>query len=216
MTLVFTGDEYADGGEYIARALHRRKVKASFFFTGRFYRNPNFQEVISALKSGGHYLGAHSDAHLLYCDWGRRDSLLVNQSEFVSDLKANYEAMQAYGLEWNDAPLFMPPYEWYNDTIADWTREIGLQLVNFSPGTRTAADYTWPGLPNYRSSREIMRSIRSYERGASNGLNGFIMLIHIGTDPRRADKFYRRLPCLLRYLRGKGYRLERIDALLDY
>jgi peptidoglycan/xylan/chitin deacetylase (PgdA/CDA1 family) len=38
--LVFTGGDYADGGPHIRCVLRKRGVKASFFFTGDFYRDP--------------------------------------------------------------------------------------------------------------------------------------------------------------------------------
>ena len=49
------------------------------------------------------------------------------------------------------------------------------------------------GNEGYRSSDEIFDSIMNYEAKNPNGLNGFILLMHIGTDPRRTDKFYNRL-----------------------
>ncbi|NSW95911.1 MAG: cellulase, partial [Bacteroidales bacterium] len=64
LALVFTGDEYADGGEFILSALKDEKVKASFFLTGNFYRNPEFRSLVLKLKKEGHYLGSHSDRHL--------------------------------------------------------------------------------------------------------------------------------------------------------
>lgn len=215
MSIVFTGNEFADGGNFIANALKKRNLKASFFLTGDFYRNPDFEELIGQLRRDGHYLGAHSNAHLLYCDWSRRDSLLVTQKQFVDDLADNYTAMLPFGIQTNDALYFLPPYEWYNDTIAAWTRQLGLQLINFSPGTRSAADYTWPQLSNYRSSRAILQSIRDFERRTPAGLNGFMLLLHIGTDPRRTDKFYHKLPALLRFLKAQGYQPVRVDELLN-
>ena len=44
IALVFTGDEFADGGNVIAQTLQQQKIKASFFFTGKFYRNNNFKK----------------------------------------------------------------------------------------------------------------------------------------------------------------------------
>lgn len=214
MAIVFTGHEFADGGNFIAATLKKRNLKASFFLTGDFYRNTDFAALIGQLHQDGHYLGAHSNAHLLYCDWSRRDSLLVTQKQFVDDLAGNYTAMLPFGIQTNDAFYFLPPYEWYNDTIAAWTSQLGLQLINFSPGTRSAADYTWPQLPNYRSSRAILQSIRDFERRSTAGLNGFILLLHIGTDPRRTDKFYQKLPVLLRFLKARGYHPVRVDGLL--
>ncbi|HUH33394.1 MAG TPA: polysaccharide deacetylase family protein [Daejeonella sp.] len=216
IALVFTGDEFADGGTAILKTLKAEKVKSSFFLTGRFYSTPEFKPLISQLKTDGHYLGAHSDQHLLYCDWVKRDSLLVTHQQFSEDLKDNYMRMQEYGVQKADAFYFLPPYEWYNSAIADWTAKEGLQLVNFSPGTRSTADYTFPELgKSYRPSAEIFESIIAKEENDPNGLNGFILLIHIGTDPRRTDKFYNRLPELLKELKRRGYNFERIDEMLD-
>lgn len=214
MALVFTGDEYADGSAFILNALHAHHVKASFFLTGRFYRNPAFKKSIQQLKKQGHYLGAHSDAHLLYCDWSRRDSLLVTKEEFTTDLQKNYEAMRGFGVRKEHARFFLPPYEWYNDTIAAWTKQAGLQLINFTPGTLSHADYTTPDATNYRSSTTIRTSIENYEAKQPSGLNGFILLLHIGTDSKRTDKFYYQLPALLQWLKSKDYQFVRIDDLL--
>lgn len=210
--LVFTGDEYADGGEKISKVLAQEKVKASFFLTGNFYRNPNFQSLIKKLKKDGHYLGPHSDKHLLYCDWNKRDSLLVTKTGFETDLNNNYQAMSNFGIDKEDAKYFLPPYEWYNQTIADWTKAQGLRLINFTLGTRSNADYTYPEMgKSYRSSDEIYRSITTFNETKPNGLNGFILLLHIGTDARRTDKFYNRLAELVAYLKKADYKLTRID-----
>lgn len=193
--------------------LKQQGVKASFFLTGRFYRNPDFKGIIQRLRREGHYLGAHSNDHLLYNDWTRRDSLLVTRDSFTRDLQRNYDAMAAYGIPKEAAHYFLPPYEWYNDTIARWTEAMGLQLVNYTPGTLSHADYTTPAMKNYRPTDTIFRSIQRYEQRSPAGLNGFVLLLHIGTDKTRTDKFYRKLPQLLGWLRKEGYRAVRIDEL---
>jgi peptidoglycan/xylan/chitin deacetylase (PgdA/CDA1 family) len=216
IALVFTGDEFADGGNYIARVLEIQNIHGSFFLTGNFYRNPKLKSVIKKLKENGNYLGSHSDRHLLYCDWKKRDSLLVTHQQFSEDLQNAYEELSKWGIDKNDAHYFLPPYEWYNDSISAWTKEMGLQLVNFSPGTRSNADYTYPEMGNkYVSSHTIMKSILEYEERSINGLNGFILLVHIGTDPRRTDKFYKYLPELIMQLKSRGYQFERIGELLN-
>jgi len=215
IALVFTGGDYADGGDYIRSVMQANKLKASFFFTGDFYRNPQFNSIISGLRDDGHYLGAHSDKHLLYCDWTKRDSLLITREQFKDDLLANYSEMEKFGLSRTSAPYFLPPYEWFNDSIAVWTKELGLQLINYSPGTRSAADYTTPDMDSrYVSSASIMKNIQQYERSFADGLNGFILLIHIGSHPDRTDKFYLLLGPLLEELKNKGYTFKRIDELL--
>lgn len=215
LALVFTGDAYADGALHIENVLKQQDVKASFFLTGKFYRNPDFGSAINSLKSGGHYMGAHSDKHLLYCDWENRDSLLVTQEEFTSDIRENYRAMLAYGINRDDALYLLPPYEWYNDSIALWSSLMGLHLVNMTFGTLSPADYTVPGATNYHSSGEIFQSILDYETSSVQGLNGFILLIHIGTLPERTDKFYIYLEKLVWELKSRGYCFKRVDELLD-
>jgi len=211
IALVFTGHEFADGASIITKTLQQQKVKASFFFTGDFYNNKSFKEIIGNLKKDGHYLGAHSNKHLLYADWNKRDSLLLTKQEFKNDLEQNYAAMKRSGI--NNAKYFLPAYEWFNDSIAAWTKEMNLQLINFTPGTKSNADYTWPALSNYKSSDAIYSSIIEYEK--QKGLNGYILLLHIGTDPRRTDKFYFKLNQLIKNLKQKNYRFKRIDELLD-
>jgi endoglucanase len=151
----------------------------------------------------------------LYCDWTNRDSLLVTRQEFDSDLSDSYKEMMRFGVTKENAHYFLPPYEWYNDSIVEWTAQQGLQLVNYSPGTRSTADYTYPEMRiRYVGSKDIYKSIIDYEKSSLTGLNGFILLVHIGTDPRRKDKFYFLLPRLLNELEQKGYEFVRIDDLL--
>ncbi|MGI8581341.1 MAG: glycoside hydrolase family 9 protein [Chitinophagaceae bacterium] len=213
IALVFTADEFGDGAKGITKALQKHNTKASFFFTGRFYRNSLYKNIITQLKQQGHYLGPHSDQHLLYCDWTKRDSLLVTKEKFRKDLTANLKAIEGYGVQRSAIKYFIPPYEWYNDSIASWTKQMGLQLINFSPGTKSTADYTTPDMKNYRSSEEIYKSILQKEKDI-NGLNGFILLMHFGTDAGRTDKFYNRLDELLSTLKQKGYSFKTIEEVL--
>ena len=215
LSLVFTGDEFADGGEHIISVLNRQEVAGSFFLTGKFYRNPEFEPIIRSLTDAGHYMGAHSDQHLLYCDWNKRDSLLVTRNEFIKDLEENYRAMRQFGIQKEDSPLFLPPYEWYNDTISAWTVSMGLQLINYTSGTFSHADYTVPGTPEYKSSKFIYRSIIEFENCNPSGLNGFILLSHIGTSRERTDKFHLHLEPLIKALKSKGYTFNRIDEHLQ-
>jgi peptidoglycan/xylan/chitin deacetylase (PgdA/CDA1 family) len=166
------------------------------------------------LKNEDHYLGPHSDKHLLYADWNNRDSLLLTKKKFMRDLNKNYKRMAAFNIKKEDALYFIPPYEWYNKSIVNWAKTLGVVLVNFSPGTRSAADYTYPGMKGYRSSEEIYQSIMTREQQDAHRLNGFILLTHIGTDERRTDKFYNKLDSLINDLTNKGYSFVRIDQLL--
>ncbi|WP_455590989.1 glycoside hydrolase family 9 protein [Bacteroides sp.] len=202
ITLVFTAADKADGADAIIGTLKKQGIKGGFFFTGEFYER--FPDVIQRLKSDGHYIGSHSYGHLLYSPWENRDSLLVTREEFENDMLKSYKALRKAGIEYKDAPLYIPPYEYYNKQIAAWARNMGIQIVNFTAGTGSNADYTTPDMKNYRSSKTIYDKILSVE--AKEGLNGHLMLIHLGTDDRRTDKFYKDyLDKLITKLKKKGY-----------
>lgn len=198
---VFTAADKADGAERIISTLRKYNIKGGFFFTGEFFEM--YPDVVRRLVAEGQYVGSHSYGHLLYAPWGNRDSLLVTKQEFEEDIFKSYKVLREFGI--TDAPYFIPPYEHYNATISSWARQLGLQVINYTPGTLTNGDYTTPEMKRYFSSKEILGRIWEYERTDPNGLNGHIMLIHFGTDPARTDKFYDKLPGLIRELRRKGY-----------
>jgi peptidoglycan/xylan/chitin deacetylase (PgdA/CDA1 family) len=210
LALIFTGHEFADGAEAIRNTLKKNKVKASFFLTGDFYRK--FSSLAVNLQHDGHYLGPHSDTHVLYADWEKRDSTLVSRDVFEKDLKDNYATMEKIGLKMEQKRYFVPPYEWYNGQISNWAKAMHVQIVNFTPGTTSNADYMTPDMNNYLSSQTIYRNILAYEE--KNTLNGFLLLMHIGTDPKRTDKLYNRLDDLIKELKHRGYELVRVEELL--
>ena len=203
ISLVFTAADKADGADAIISTLKRHGIKGSFFFTGEFYEL--YPEIVKRLLDEGHLVGSHSYGHLLYMPWENRDSLLVTREEFEKDMLKSYEAMRKAGIEYKDAPIYIPPYEYYNKEIAAWAKNMGIQVVNYTPGTMSNADYTTPDMgQKYRSSKFIYNKIMEVEK--KEGLNGHLMLIHFGTDNRRTDKFYNSyLDKLIKTLKRKGY-----------
>ena len=201
--LVFTAADKHDGTQAILRTLKKHRIQAAFFLTGHFYER--FPEDVRLLLRAGHYVGSHGYAHLLYSSWENRDAMLVTRQEFQEDMRRSYELMAQAGIDTLLARWFMPAYEHYNDTISRWAREIGLSLINYTPGSTSNADYTVPSMKNYRSSETIYGNILALEE--REGLNGHIMLFHLGTHDDRTDKFYQGwLDRLIGELKRRGYR----------
>lgn len=215
IALVFTGHEFAEGAETVLSELDRHHARASFFVTGAFVDNPKFKSLIERITEARHYLGPHSDKHLLYCDGVQSEKTLVTQLEFQRDLEAN-----VWKLSGSDNPdqiparYFFPAFEHYNRRIADWTRHAGWELISFTPGTCSTADYTGESDKNFVSSQAVLDSILKREQEDPHGLNGFILLLHLGAGPGRADKFHARFGELLDWLSAKGYECVRVDELL--
>lgn len=205
VTLLFTAADFADGADPILRTLKKERVKGAFFLTGKFLeRHP---DVVQRMVREGHYVGSHSYGHLLYFPW---DSpvMSVSQDEFEADMRRSYQALAPYGITPQSAPWWVPPYEHYNDTISTWAAHLGLRVLNYTPGSGSNADYTTPEMTNYRSSDTILARILHLEE--REGLKGHLMLFHLGTHPKRTDKFYtRHLRQLIHQLKRRGYSLKR-------
>ena len=213
--LAFTADSLFEGGDFIRNKLTEHQIQGSFFFTGNFLRNRNHKRIIKKIIKDGHYIGPHSDKHLLYCDWENQDSTLVSFQEFKTDLEKNYKTLKKFGVQRKNANYFMPPYEWCNREIVNWCEEMGVDVVNFTPGTGTNADYTTPGMKNYKSSEEIWEKLKIFEQYNPEHLNGAILLIHPGTEPARTDKFYDLLDEIIEYMYTNGYRFKSLKTNND-
>ncbi len=214
IALALTGHEYAEGGETILNELQRQKAKASFFFTGKFVANPALQPLVKRIAAEGHYFSVHSDQHLLYCSWDKSRQLLVSREEFRADLQANFSHYAGLKLKAQPGRFFIPPFEHYNQQIVDWAGERGCVVINYTPGTRSNADYTGEADQNFVSSQVIFDSILKREQTDPHGLNGFILLLHLGSGPGRTDKFHHRFGELLDHLKVQGYEFVRVDELL--
>jgi len=213
VALVFTGHDLSVGIAEVLASLKHNGVKGSFFLTGDYLRTPGFKPYVRQMLSDGHWISGHSDKHILMSDWGSRDVLLVKRDSFVADLKANLKALEGAGVKREQLSYYIPSYEWYNSETVDWAKAVGLNSVNYTPGIRTAADYTYPEMGGrYLSSTAILDNLWSYE--ARYGLNGFLILIHMGTDDRRKDKLYHHLDDIISILKGKGYQLVDVPDLL--
>ena len=215
IALVFTGHSFAEGGEIILNALARHNAPASFFLTGDFLTNRQFAPLVRRMVAEGNYVGPHSDQHLLYCDGDKPAKTLVTRVAFRADLAANLNKLELSGVRRSSVRFFLPPFEQFNDDIVHWSAEMGLTLINFTPGTRANADYTGETDKNFVSSQQIFDSILEREREDPHGLNGFILLLHLGSGPGRADKFANRFDELLDFLAAKGYEFVRVDELLE-
>lgn len=214
IALVFTGHEFAEGLPTILDELRRVSGRAAFFLTGDFLRRPEFVPLVRRALADGHYVGPHSDRHLLYVGWGSDKPTLVSRETFERDLRDNIRALEALGVEAASVRYWLPAYEWYNRDVVAWAGALGLDTLDFTRGTRANADYMADDDPKFVSSERIVESILECERRDPDGLNGFILLMHVGAGPARREGLHMRLGELLDELGRRGYRFVGIEDLL--
>jgi peptidoglycan/xylan/chitin deacetylase (PgdA/CDA1 family)/predicted NAD-dependent protein-ADP-ribosyltransferase YbiA (DUF1768 family) len=214
LALIFTGDKLGEGAPAILDALKSRNVNAAFFLTGNFLRDPKLTPHVRRMIAEGHYVGPHSDAHLLYADWKDRNKSLVTQDAFTADLKKNIDHLRRLGALTHGEPIyFVPPFEWYNRDQHEWARQLGVILANFTPGTGSNRDYAPEGDPRFVPAQRIFDDVLAYEQANPARLNGFLLLMHIGSG--RRDPFHTHIGALCDQLAARKYSIVRIDELLS-
>lgn len=213
MALVFTGGEFGEGLETILDELKTRNLKAAFFFTGAFFQIEPHQPLIRRLVKEGHYLGPHSDGHLLLASW-EDEKTLVTQKQFLDDLNRNIERCVEYGFKREDIRYWIPPYEHCNEEICRWSQDNGLTMINFTRGTFSHADYAPEGDKYFRPAEVIIQSIKDYPAKDPDGFNGFILLMHVGAGARK-DKVHPHFGSIVDFLHSQGQTIIRVDELLD-
>ena len=207
--LIFSADSMFNGGADIVKTLDNNKIKGSFFFTGNFLRMASQRAIIEQTISKGHYVGGHSDRHLLYAPWEERSRSLVSADSLIADLQQNYVELAKFGVEPDDAVWYLPPYEYYNKESVNLISSLGLRTINYTPGTATPADYTTPEMTSYKSSAELIKRLFDYEKGS--GLDGAIILIHPGVEDSRPDPLFKELETIIKRLKRLGYEFKRLE-----
>ncbi|MCC8036653.1 MAG: polysaccharide deacetylase family protein [Bacteroidales bacterium] len=209
VSLIFTADSMFEGVDTILKALDKAGVTGAFFFTE--YVLNNHPQVVGKIKDKGHYIGHHGYHHLLYCDWATRDSTFITREEFDAEMDSADRSLGRYSISRRDAPVFVPPFEWYNDSIGAWARDKGLQVVSFTYGFPTSEDYTLPSMgDSYVSTEEIFKRLR-----ARPIENGTIFLVHMGVKPERPEPLYNHLGALLSLISQKGFNIVPLMDLIS-
>jgi peptidoglycan/xylan/chitin deacetylase (PgdA/CDA1 family) len=213
LALIFTGGEHGQATGMILEILAEHDIPAAFFVTGDYLAVPEQRALVPRMLADGHYVGPHSHAHLLYCAWEDRSRTLVTEAEFAADLRRNVADLRELGcFAGGRAIYFVPPYEWYNAEQVAWAAKLGARLINFTPGSGSNRDWIPESDARFQSSREIVAGVLEYEARQPDGLNGFVLLLHLGST--RADRMDGEVADLLTALRERGYRFRRVDRLL--
>jgi peptidoglycan/xylan/chitin deacetylase (PgdA/CDA1 family) len=68
--------------------------------------------------------------------------------------------------------------------------------------------------PLYKSSEEVMDYLEQWEQSDENGMNGAILLMHLGSQ-RKQDKLITILPSFIQKMKKKGYRFVTLSECLN-
>lgn len=211
LSLIFTGGDHGEGTETILDVLQTSKAPAAFFLTGGYLAQEELKPLVRRMFGEGHLVGPHSHGHLLYAPWEDRKKSLVSEQEFKSDLAHNIQSLEKLG-ELRRPIYFVPPYEWYNAQHVAWAKDLDCRLMCFTSGSGSHRDWIPEGEKGFKHSQEILDDILKHEQNSPHGLNGHLLLLHLGS--KRQDKMHDQLQKLIDAIQDRGYKIVRADRLL--
>ena len=207
--------ENFDGIVPVLNTLKEKDVKGSFFPTGVCFTVDRYQEPIQRIIDEGHYLSAHSFAHLLFVDESDPTISLVSADSIRRDFARMEMELERFGLTKEQYCWLIPPYETYNQESVEVMTELGYRLVNPTRGLLIGMDWTSPGTKIYHSTEMILEDLWQFE--AENTFNGVILLIHAMNYPDRTDEDrpYNHLGDIIDNLREKGYTFKTMFDVIE-
>jgi peptidoglycan/xylan/chitin deacetylase (PgdA/CDA1 family) len=222
IAFTFDGGDDANVAGEILDSLRTRGVRSTVFLTGQFIRR--HPDIVRRIVMEGHEVGNHLDTHPHLTTYGqdRRQRTLPGVTrEFLHDQFRRAEEGLRGLTGHHMAPFWRAPFGEHNGEIRAWAAEIGYRHISWTRGAGAAEDLDtrdWVAdrsSRSYRSREEIVDRLLAFGQGRPEGLNGGIVLMHLGTN-RRSDRPHEALPKILATLQGRGYRLVNVSELLRH
>jgi len=219
IALTFDGGSHVGEAQNILDTLKSRGIKATFFITGEFAER--HVGLLRQIIADGHVLGNHSWDHphlTSYASDATQTTLPGVTREFLQEeLRKTSRLFEELGLP--ATHLWRAPYGEQNRALNAWAEEAGYKHIGWTQGTswRTNLDTNdWvehPGEAGFFYPDEVVRKILSFGKGTPYGLNGGIVLMHIGTL-RKDFPFYQKIGALIDTLKASGYRFVTVPEMM--
>ncbi len=214
--IAFTFDGGSDDAHTreILQILRDNQVQATLFLTGKFMqRHP---DLVRQMLADGHEIGNHtfSHPHLTSFAKNRRQDTLpgITRAFFQHQLtKTDSLFYQITGQHLK--PFWRAPYGEFNNQILTWAAQAGYLHIHWTRGFDTYDWVTDQSSRLFRTPEQLVKQIKAKESRRANGLNGVIVLMHLGSH-RNNNHAFKMLPEIFRWLRQKGYTITTISDLL--
>jgi peptidoglycan-N-acetylmuramic acid deacetylase len=222
VSLTFDAGSFANAAGAILDTLASRGVHTTMFATGQFVKKNS--ELVRRILADGHEIGNHTYSHPHLTMWAQSQSNAtlpdVTQSMLERELtKANAAFHEVTGRDF--APLWRAPYGEKNSQICAWARQAGYLHIGWRQGRswRESLDSNdWipdEETPGYHKPDEVYDKIMTLARSEPYGINGGIVLMHLGTERKSSDEqVHRILGKLIDDLRSLGYEIVPVSAMV--
>lgn len=204
--LTFDGGSNANSTPQILRALKRHGIRATLFLTGEYIQK--YPELVRQMVREGHLVGNHTFSHphlTTYSFNGRHGTLAGVTAGFLKDqLGRAAEAFRSTaGMEMD--PYWRAPFGEANRDIVSWAYAGGYRHVSWTPHLDTLDWVADRSSPLYKGPEEILRKLLSRADSAPGGVDGGIILMHLGTEREGEQEAHLILEPLIGQLQSRGY-----------
>jgi len=199
----------------ILQILNDNHLTCTMFLTGKFMEK--HPDLVKQMLADGHEIGNHTYNH------PHLTSFEVNyQHDLLPDISRNFIHQQLLATDSifhsitgeHLQPFWRAPFGEYNENILTWAAEAGYLHIYWTGSFDTHDWVTDESSKLFSTPDEIYDRILAIEEEQNAGLNGVIMLMHLGSQ-RTENHVYEVLPKLIQTVRKKGYALGKISDLLN-
>jgi peptidoglycan/xylan/chitin deacetylase (PgdA/CDA1 family) len=221
VALTFDGGSYANAAAEILDTLMSRNVKATMFLSGEFMRK--HPDIVRRIAAEGHETGNHTFSHPHLTTY-EQDHLQITLpglgpeilARELSSTKAAYEKLTGKSL----VPFWRAPYGESNRQICRWALEAKWMHVGWGQGRtwrQNLDSNDWIAeqeSPGFHAPHEVLEKLLTLADQQPYGINGGIILMHLGTVRTNTDhQVHRILGQLIDGLRARGYRLITVSEM---
>jgi peptidoglycan/xylan/chitin deacetylase (PgdA/CDA1 family) len=214
VSLTFDGGSLNNIAAAILDTLAAHEVKATMFLTGRFITNN--KALVRRIVREGHEVGNHTYSHPHLTNWARDRAHTTKEGVSYTLVATQLEKTRRVFEEITGqsmTALWRAPYGERNRQICRWAQREGYLHVGWRQGRTwrmTLDTHDWvpdTATPGYRTPREVLDKILALSRSAEHGINGGIILMHLGTiRTPPAQRVHRILGTMIDTLQHAGYR----------
>jgi peptidoglycan/xylan/chitin deacetylase (PgdA/CDA1 family) len=220
--LTFDGSSFCNATQNILDTLASRQVKATMFLSGQFIKK--YAPLVHRIVRDGHEIGNHTYSHPRLTSYAQNSmqQLLpqITQAFIARELQKN-DSIFAILTGRKMSPLWRSPYGEHNKVLCIWAQHAGYLHVGWREGQ------TWKqsldsndGVPyeetaGFHSPEEVYRKIMTLAEASPNGINGGIILMHLGNIRTKKDmQVYTCLGKLIDSLQNMGYRFVVVSEMM--
>jgi len=210
--LTFDGGSNANSTPAILDILKAHRIHATMFLTGEFIQR--YPELVRRIAEEGHTVGNHTFSHphlTSYSFNGRQTTLPGVTADFLRSQLSRAAGLYQLVTDRPMSAYWRAPFGEYNGTILRWGADAGWRHVYWSPHMDTLDWVANPTDPLFRTPAQILAGLLRQARQGPSGMNGGIVLMHLGTEREGESRADTVLESLVRQLEGDGYGFVPVD-----